>query len=271
LKILSQLREPSKRLLATHDLGPRYAGIMSLRKEIRVRAHNSDTESENRIHDDRVAATYGFRGGLVPGVTVYGYMTAPVMEGLGPVWMERGGIAVRFLAPFYEGDVVVIRPGEGDPLEIRAEREDGTLCATATATLDPKGPAFLEYPAHRLPPPENRPVASTATIHSNTPLGAIVEMMQVDDVYGRSECLLRMANRILMRNFQMSPWIHAASELRHCSMPQPGDQIAVHGLIEECFERKGRHFAVAALAMSAEGRSIASVRHTFIFSLNQIS
>src|SRR5690349_2542169 len=111
---------------------------------LRVRAHNADTASENQIHDDRVAASYGFRGGLVPGVTVYGYMTAPLAERLGPAWLERGGIAVRFSAPFYQDEIVVVRFGEGDPLEIRAEREDGTVCATASVTLTPAGPAFVD-------------------------------------------------------------------------------------------------------------------------------
>ena len=37
-----------------------------------ITAHNPATGSENRIHADDVARRYGFRGGLVPGVTVYG-------------------------------------------------------------------------------------------------------------------------------------------------------------------------------------------------------
>ena len=42
-----------------------------------VLAHNWATESENKIHDDAVASRYGFRGGLVPGVAVWAYMTHP--------------------------------------------------------------------------------------------------------------------------------------------------------------------------------------------------
>lgn len=41
----------------------------------RVRAVNTAPDSENKMHDDRVAAQYGFQGGLVPGVTVYAYIT----------------------------------------------------------------------------------------------------------------------------------------------------------------------------------------------------
>src|SRR5580700_10392335 len=91
-----------------------------------VRAVNTAADSENQIHDDRVAAAYGFRGGLVPGVTVYGYMTPAAVYGLGRVWLERGAISVRFLAPFYQGDTVVTRYIAGEGLSITAEREDGS-------------------------------------------------------------------------------------------------------------------------------------------------
>ena len=42
----------------------------------RVTALNDAERSENAIHHDDVARRYGFGGGLVPGVTVYAYMSA---------------------------------------------------------------------------------------------------------------------------------------------------------------------------------------------------
>jgi hypothetical protein len=45
----------------------------------------------------------------------------------------------------------------------------------------------------------------------------------------------------------------------------------VSGIIQECFERKGKKFAVAGLAISAENAGgwnpVANVRHTFIYEL----
>ena len=43
-------------------------------------AQNDAVESENKIHEDSVARQYGFAGGLVPGVTVYAYLTWPAVE-----------------------------------------------------------------------------------------------------------------------------------------------------------------------------------------------
>src|SRR5258706_4956677 len=73
-----------------------------------VCAVNTASDSENRIHDNSVAATYGFGGGLVPGVTVYGYMASAVIEHFGQAWLERGAMDVRFHEPIYEGDQVEI-------------------------------------------------------------------------------------------------------------------------------------------------------------------
>ena len=88
----------------------------------RVRAHNAATESENRIHDDEVARRHGFRGGLVPGVTVYAYMTHPVVARLGRAWLERGTITARFHQPLYDGDTVTV-----DAAAVDADRAHGFL------------------------------------------------------------------------------------------------------------------------------------------------
>ena len=56
--------------------------------EYRVQAVNTSRDTQNKVHDDTVAARYGFRGGLVAGVNVYGYMAVPVLARLGRAWLE---------------------------------------------------------------------------------------------------------------------------------------------------------------------------------------
>ena len=51
-------------------------------------ARNDAVTSENKIHDDDVAKRFGFSGGLVPGVTVFGYMTWPAAKAWGREWLE---------------------------------------------------------------------------------------------------------------------------------------------------------------------------------------
>ena len=71
-----------------------------------VEAHNTATQSDNKIHDYEVASRFGFTGGLVPGVDVYAYLTHPPAEAWGRDWLERGTMRGRFHTPVYDGVTV---------------------------------------------------------------------------------------------------------------------------------------------------------------------
>jgi hypothetical protein len=156
-----------------------------------------------------------------------------------------------------------------DGLLVTATAEDGSLYASGNVTLagSEAGPHAMAYAMHPLPSIEHRPAASAETIRAGSPLGSIRQTLDVHDQAGIPERLLRMANEILVRNYMMSPWIHAGSDVRHHQLPEIGQEISVTGAILECFERKGRRFAVAGLAMSAQGQPVATIRHTFIYCL----
>ena len=68
-----------------------------------VRAFNTATDSENKIHDDATASKFGFTGGLVPGVDVFGYIAHAPARIWGREWLEAGGVAARFDKPVYDG------------------------------------------------------------------------------------------------------------------------------------------------------------------------
>jgi hypothetical protein len=235
----------------------------------RVRAHNTAPDSENKIHDDTVAVKYGFREGLVPGVTVYGYMVPAILERIGRDWLKRGAVAFRLHLPCYEGETVVTRC---DGSVVTAESENGSLYASGMVSMDDntdgEPEVFVSYP---LPEKDRRPMASAKTIVPGLPLGSICQPLDAADEAAIPERLLQLANEILVRNFRMSPWIHGGSEVRHYRQVTCEQEIAVSGIIQECFERKGRNFAVAGLAMSTENAGaqclVASVRHTFIYEL----
>src|SRR5437763_10049990 len=154
--------------LASRSTESRTASLASAPAVYRLRARNTAPRSENRTHDDAVARRYGFGGGLVPGVTVYAYLTRPAVEAWGPAWLERGTMDVRFLAPFYDGDEVVIDgspapeagAGEGaarHAVELRATNGEGRLCATAGARLpeaQSDAPDPREWPVVPLPEPD---------------------------------------------------------------------------------------------------------------------
>src|SRR5882724_10688113 len=227
----------------------------------RVRARNTSADSENKIHDDATAASFGFRGGLVPGVTVYGYMTVPIVEQFGLDWLERGSMQVKFHQPFYDGEEVIVRAeaeASADPINvaITAGREDGIACATALATVNERS-AWLgvqrleDYPKAPLPTIESRPVPSGELLVPGTVLGTLTERMSLPDktvlenlderlqIYTGSDAvahpftLLGLANQILVRNYKLGPWIHAASDLINWSAARDGEEVSVRGRIAE--------------------------------------
>lgn len=237
-------------------------------KIFRIRAHNAATDAENKIHDDQFAASLGFRGGLVPGITVYGYMVPAVLDVFGFRWLESGSINMRLSNPCYEGETVI---SSCDGSVVTAKHDNGSIYASGTVTIDDQTDLDVpSLPVHPLPEMDQRPVASSATILPGLLLGTLRLPVDVEKTDAIPERLLRMANQILVQNFRMSPWIHAGSHVRHHRLAGLGEEVTVKGVIQECFERKGRKFAVAGIRMSgAEPSSspMATVRHTFIYQL----
>jgi hypothetical protein len=261
----------------------------------RVRARNTSADSENKIHDDATAASFGFRGALVPGITVYAYMTVPIVERFGLDWLERGSIQVKFHQPFYDGEEVIVRAevdASADPIKIAvtAAREDGAACATALATVNDRSawlgePQTADYPEAPLPTFELRPVASRESLIPGSALGTLDEKFELPDtellesldeklpIYLGTQAvahpfaLLRLSNQILMSNFKLGPWIHTASDLINWSAARDGEEVSVRGRIADCFERKGHEFVVLdVLLIGDESRIVQQVRHTAIYS-----
>ncbi len=227
----------------------------------RVRAVNTAPDSENKIHSDSVAAEYGFRGGLVPGVTVYGYMTVPIVE-FAPDWLERGSMKVRFLEPVYDGDEVSVQATvDGESIHITAERADGVVCAIGTGAV----PATVEPPADRYrehPLPQHRPAPSVDNLVPGAPLGTVVEKIEMVE----PRTVLQFSNEMLVRNFKLGPWIHTGSEIQNYGAVRPGDLIAAHGRIHDRYERKGHQFVVVDVMLIANAdRLMQTVRHTAIY------
>lgn len=259
----------------------------------RVRAHNIASDSENKIHDDTVARRYGFAGGLVPGIAVFGYLTRPVAERWGVDWLERGASSARFLQPCYEGEEVTVRAlslpsrSDGTPeVELSAARPDGTKCAEGIASF-PRAPVpapdLRNYPP--APLPAERPAASATSLAAGTILGTL--SLRLDEARATAfadsisddlslyrgahgiahpALLLALANRVLAGNVVLGPWIHVSSDVNHFSLARYGDAISLRARVAECFERKGHEFVVLDIVVAAEpGRPVQQIRHTAIY------
>ena len=252
----------------------------------RVRAHNTATESANKIHDDAVARSLGFRGGLVPGVDVYAYLCHVPAEHWGDVWVERGAIAAQLLSPVYDGDDVEVRGdlAGDDRLELELVDSAGTVCATAIAlsrapvdavSVDPRawpsGPVPVDPPPASATALTERPLGSIdATFHSDRAgeyLDDIREQLPLfrSGSHAHPGWLLRFANYVLSRNVRLGPWIHVASDVRFASAVRDGDNVETRARVERVWEAKGHELIALDVLQVVGDRVVARVAHTAIF------
>ena len=253
-----------------------------------VRAHNAATASENKIHDDAVARTYGFEGGLVPGVTVYAYMTHPVVTELGAAWLEHGTMATRFVRPCYEGDEIIVDAvARDDALEVTARRGGDEMIATGTASVPspaPSPPPVDDYPGAPLPtaraPATEEVFAALGALgswegtfraeHASVFLDEVADDLTVyrDGGPAHPGYLLLAANWILGANVRLGPWMHVGSDVTNYSLVADGDLVSTRGRVARLFERKGHQFVDLDLLMVAnDTRPVLHVRHTAIYEI----
>jgi acyl dehydratase len=255
-----------------------------------VRAFNQAAASENKIHDDTVAQRFGFKGALVPGVTVFAYMAHLPVARWGRAWLERGAAECRFRKPVYDGEMVrVSAESEGDGLVLEVE-SGGEHCATGHASLPPQreAPAIDSLPAGL--PPAERPKASEETLAEGRVLGIdplvvdralhstyLDEIRETEPLY-RAERLvhpgqiLRLANFALLQNVVLGPWIHVGSTIRFHSVARVGEELTLRSRITSNSVNKGHAIVAFVAIVVADGaRAVAEIGHTAIWRPQQVA
>ena len=71
-----------------------------------VHAKNLPEHSRNPIHTDEGGKAAGFDGALVAGVTVYAYLTNPILTLWGVDWLREGSSVVEFKSPVLADELV---------------------------------------------------------------------------------------------------------------------------------------------------------------------
>jgi hypothetical protein len=256
----------------------------------RVTARNGATASENRIHDDAVARRFGFGGGLVPGVTLYGYMTRPVVEHFGVDWLERGTMEVRFDKPVYDGQLVTVGAEEAGPAELALElcNPEGVVCSRGRAGLAPVAgppPDPADYPVIEAPDPDRRPPADETSLAPGTALatlwagahaadaGPLVDLLAdplplyTERGLAHPGHLILAANGVLTASVVLGPWIHVGSAVANFASVADGALVETRARVAERYERKGHHFVVLDVVWLAGGSVAMHASHTAIYRL----
>jgi hypothetical protein len=260
-------------------------------------AFNPATASENRIHSDEVARQYGYRGGLVPGVTTYAYLVEPALRCFGLGWLSRGTASVVLRKPLYEGvgfEVVVERAGGGYRAALVGA--DAVVCAEGSFSL-PESAG--DPPAPRGDPPaparDARPDATRAAVERlraegmgafeiawkgegelaryHADLADMPALVRPDrDGFASPAFTLGLANWVLSANLRLGPWIHVESRVRHFAPLALGTRVRVEAEVADCFERRGHEFVDLEVAVYGDGAApLLQASHRAIYRLRPAS
>ncbi len=256
-------------------------------------AYNGATASENRIHADDVARRFGFRGGLVPGVTVYAYLAQPATLAWGFDWLAGGAATVVLRKPLYDGGrfAVEVAPEGARAYAGRVIDADGVLCADGRVWVPD---ALPPAPGRRGDPPvpalDARPAATRAALEALRArgMGALRLHWRADGEMGRTSrdladmpalvrpdrsafanpgFVLGLANWVLARNVRLDAWIHAQSELQHFAHVPLGAELTVEACVTDLFARGGHEFVDLEVAGFRDDRAVLVAKHRAIYRL----
>lgn len=249
-----------------------------------VVARNTAAEEAGSIHDDAYATRFGYRGGLVPGVTLLAYLTPSLIETFAEAWPQRGRLHARFVRPAYDGEALAVRATvsrrEGDyvTLACRIENEGGAACVEAKASCLLGDPPPAEHVPWRRGIPAPRPVRVAPggglppldpdTFVIGEELAPLTYRLSLDEAMAWAAQMddgsswyreaspfggrpivhpaffARDPIELLRHNFAYKATIHAETDLSYQHAGWPDRDYTVYGYIADAYERKGNSYVV---------------------------
>jgi acyl dehydratase len=251
-----------------------------------IQAENFATTSENKIHSDEFAKKFGFQGALVPGVTVYGYLTTPLLQRFGSAWLAHSVADLRLLKPTYDSERVRVELQDDESgARASAYNKDGELLATLASYM-PDALPDLEY-LHLLDGDIKHPdrveirwdnvVESQAfapwTITLDADENRTYTTQAKDELALYADIvhphwLLSLANTALMNEYVMPTWIHVGSTTHHRDLLKVGDTVTVRCATLQKWRKKGHEFIKIYITLWRDGDMTTDILHTAIFKVS---
>jgi acyl dehydratase len=266
-----------------------------------VIARNTAAAEAGSIHDDAHAARLGYRGGLVPGVTLLAYLTPALIDVFGEAWPRGGRLRARFVRPAYDGDTLAIagRASGEDAIACSIDGPDGKGCVEAEATCPSAAESETKPWRTSIPiagpgavgPGGGLPELSVENMAVGLELSPLTYRLSLteaiawaadasdDSAWYRDASpfggpiihpayFARDAIALLRHNFAYKATVHAATDLAYQGAGYPGRDHTVYGNVAELYERKGNSYVVLdTLTVDELGREIVRNRHTSVIRL----
>ena len=229
-------------------------------------AFNQAPDSANEIHGDRIAKQYGFRGGLVPGVTISAYLIHPAVEAWGMEFLNRGAAHVRVGSPVYDEEAFEVRICEQTENSYRAEicQPDGTVSASADVSLPELAAAAPVRRGDELADKHYKPPQSSPEVFEqlrdegckafryrwkdeHNMRTYVREAEQMPALYGTEGYanmgfLLGCSNWSLASNARMNPWVHLETRSQNYRAVPLGTALIAEMGVRDFYEKKGHKF-----------------------------
>jgi hypothetical protein len=234
----------------------------------RATAFNQATDSSNQIHSDEMAQAYGFRGGLVPGVTVSAYLVHPAVEAWGTEWLSRGSAQAVVSTPVYDGYNfdVVLADVTGIFYRAILSDQDGTQNASASVCLcealpEPptmRGDAILQK--NQVIPNATREemerlresgmLALQVRWNEDNYMSSYLKEANSmpalhnfrDSAYANAAFMLSLTNWVLAGNAYMNPWIHLQVDWQNYAPVANNTVLITECDIRDLYQKKGHEF-----------------------------
>lgn len=248
-----------------------------------VIAENFSKNHENRIHSDEVARRYGFKGALVPGVAVFGYLTHLLVERFGEAWLGNSHSNVRFFRPAYDGDRLTIScRQDGAEFHLQCVNSQSELLAELHSSMpdglpNPEPPdVFSGAPKD----PQRLPISwdliepytpfspwhwQITEAHNQTSAAQISDELPIFRNSAHPHLLLSEVNSALTREYIMPAWLHVGSEIRLRKLLKVPDVVRSQTVVLKKWRKKGHEFALTYTTYERDGVLATDVYHTWIF------
>lgn len=266
---------------------------MTTISDFSILAFNNAQSSENRIHSDEIAAKFGFKGALVSGANLFGYLSQPLVAHYRESWLQTNIINVEFIKPAYQDDLLTIKTKDlSCDSSSRAHctymyNAENQLLAKLKSSQPDQLPEVNQLAQiYRKPEELKRQEISWDIINENKPWPTYVwKPTQEDNLQRvstqRDQCaiyqstrghihpyyLLESCNKALMRKFIMPAWIHTGSRLILRKPLQVGQTIEIRTTPAQKWERKGHQFVKLYIAMLTDNTVALEAEHIAIFKI----
>ncbi len=233
-------------------------------------AYNQVPHSQNEIHGDKVAKDFGFKGGLVPGVTVSAYLIHPAAMAFGMAYVERGFAHVRVNSPLYDGEGFHVDISNQSPEGYDASliKSEGKPTATAEVSVQTSS----DVPVRRGDPlgEKGEPVL-TATPENMQRLmeegckafvyrwdaghdmstylrdSSLMAPVFSEQGFANPSFVLGVSNWVLAANAYMNPWVHMETRSQNHAPIPTGTKVVGEMTITDLFNRQGHEFVDATI------------------------